>query len=157
MGPFVPEQVQLHDVNPGDLNEPGEPNHFLEGGVFWTRRVPEESIAVHPGRGDASFVLSDFSLLDFLTVVNAIFRTGPAPIPASASVDVTWQGTGERVKVRNEAADFAGQYENAGAAVQWSFTNDEGYAFSTANSSETIVTHALVAQVRTGAFHRGEE
>lgn len=154
MGPFA--STQLHDFNPGDLNVPGEPNYFMDGGLFWTRRVPEKSIAVAPGRGDASFVLSDFSLLDYFNVVNAILRVGPDPIPATASVDVQWAGTGERVKVRDEAADFGGQYENAGATVHWSARNANGYTFSTADSSEAAVSHALVAQLKTGSFHRGK-
>lgn len=157
MGPF--ESNQLHDFNPGDLNVPGEPNYFMDGGLFWTLRVPEESIEVHPGRGDASFVLSEFSLLDYFTVANAIFRfpAGPDPIPATASLDVEWTGIGEREKVRNEAADFGGQYENAAASLLWSAANEQGYSFSTAGSSETNVTHALVAHVQTGSFHRGTE
>lgn len=151
LGPF--ESEQLHDVNPGDLNVPGEPNHFPEGGVFWTRPVPETSIQIH--RGDATFAFSELSMPDWIDVVNAIFRTGPEPIPGTASVDIGWTGTGERLRVRNDAAGFGGTYENATATVEWSVANDEGYFFSTANSSDVTVTHAFTAHVRNGVFHPG--
>jgi hypothetical protein len=145
--------VQLHDFNPGDLNEPGLPNYFMNGGVFWTRPVPQTSVTIHPGRGNAHFTLVDFSLLDYFTAVNAILRTGPDPIDATASVDVQWTGTGERLQVDNDQAGFAGQYENASATIEWSASNDAGYFFSTINSSETTVTHAFTAHVRNGVFY----
>lgn len=154
LGPFDPAQVQIHDFNPGDLNPEGQPNYFMDGGVFWTRAVPKKSVEIAPGAGDASFVLSDFENLDWLTVVNALFRPeGFEPIPATSSVNIQWTGTGERVSVSNNDAGFGGQYENATASVQWSASNDEGYSFSTAGSSETIITHAFTAKIRNGVFN----
>ncbi len=144
--------MQIHDNNPGDLNVPGEPDWFIDGGVFWTKRVPESSVKIHPGRGDARFTLSDTDMLDYITVVNAILRTGPDPVPVKASVDIHWMGTGERMKVNNEEAGFSGQYENATAEIVWSVHNAD-YAYSTANSSETHIAHAFTAKVRNGAFH----
>lgn len=154
LGPFDPGQVQIHDFNPGDLNEPDKPNLFSEGGVFWTRSIPKKSLTIQPGKGNASFRLLNFSLFDLIDSTNAVFRTGPAPIPATASVDIHWMGTGELRKVRNDAAGFGGLYANATSTVEWSASNDEGYFFSTANSSETEVTHAFIAHVRSGVFHR---
>jgi hypothetical protein len=57
MGSGEPEQ--LHDFNPDDLNEPGLPDLFSAGGVFWTSSVPERAVGVHSGRGDARFRLQD--------------------------------------------------------------------------------------------------
>jgi hypothetical protein len=146
--------VQIHDFNPGDLNEPGQPNYFLNGGVFWTLPIPKTSVRIRPGRGDAHFGLSDVLLFDYLNVVNALFRPpGFDPLDAMASVDIHWTGTGERLQVNNDAAGFGGQYENASATIEWSAANDAGYFFSTANSSETNITHAFTAHVRSGTFH----
>ena len=110
-------------------------------------------MTIRPGRGDAHFTLSDFALFDYFTAVNAILRTGPDPIDATASVDIQWTGTGERLQVDNDQAGFGGQYERASATIEWSASNDEGYSFSTANSTETTVTHAFTAHVRSGVFH----
>lgn len=153
MGPREEGQTQIHDFNPGDLNPPGEPNHFPHGGVFWTRDVPPESITIHPGKGDARFHLNDLPMLDYFTVGNALTRLGPDPLGAIASVDIVWSGTGERTQVRNAEQGFAGNYENATAAVEWSASNSDGYHFSTAGSSGVHVPHAFTAHLRTGVFH----
>ncbi len=154
LGPQDPMNVPLREFNPGDLNVPGAPNHFTAGGVFWTRAVPLTSVTVHPGRGNARFVLEDSPMLDYGSVLNAILLNGAPPIPATASVEVHWQGTGERLRVNNAAAGFGGQYESALATMEWSASTETGYAFSTANSSETNVVHAFTAHVRTGIFYR---
>ncbi len=153
MGPRDEGQVQIHDFNPGDLNPPGQPNHYPAGGVFWTRDVPAASITIHPGRGDARFHLHDLPMFDYFTVANALVRTGPDPLGASASVDIAWTGTGERTQVKNAEQGFAGNYENANASVEWSASNDAGYHFSTAGSTGVAVHHAFTATLRTGVFH----
>jgi hypothetical protein len=105
VGPFA--SPQIHDFNPGDLNEPGQPNYFINGGVFWTMPVPKKSVKVKPGRGDALFTFSDLAMFDYFTSVNAILRDGSAPIiGATASVEIHWTGTGERLQVDNDAAEF---------------------------------------------------
>jgi hypothetical protein len=124
--PFDPAQVQLHDFNPGDLNEPGQPTQFHFGGVLWTRPVPNTSVIVRPGRGDAHLTWSDFSLFDYFTVANSIFRDGPDPIDATASIDIHWTGTGDRLQVNNNTAGFGGSNKNASARIEWSASNAAG-------------------------------
>jgi hypothetical protein len=145
---------QIHDFNPVDLNEPGQPNYFVDGGVFWTAPVPKKSVKVKPGRGDAHFTVSNLAMFDYFTGGNTILRDGSAPIiDATASVDIQWTGTGERLQVDNDHAGFGAQYEHASATIEWSAENSEGYFFSTVNSSQTAVTHAFTAHVRNGVFH----
>jgi hypothetical protein len=87
VGPFA--SPQIHDFNPGDLNEPGQPNYFVNGGVFWTMPVPNTSVTIHPGVGEAHFTFSDLAMFDYFTSANAILRDGSAPIfDATASVDI---------------------------------------------------------------------
>ena len=154
MGPQDPAQVQIHDFNPGDLTEFGRPNHFAADGVFWTLPVPEKSVRVRPGQGDAHFMLTDVFHSDYFNIVNALFRTGPLPLDATASLDIRWTGTGEQRQVNNDTAGFRGQYTNATATIEWSAANDAGYVFSTANSSETNIAHAFTARVQSGVFHK---
>jgi hypothetical protein len=153
LGPRDPAQVQIHDFNPGDLNELGLPNHFSAGGVFWTLPVPRKSVKVRPGQGDAHFRLTDVLHSDYFTVVNALLRTGPLPLGATASVDIRWTGTGEQRQVKNDTAGFRGQYTKTTATIEWSAANDAGYVFSTANSSETNILHAFTAELRSGVFY----
>ena len=116
--------------------------------------VPNTSVKVKPGRGDAHFTFSDLALFDYFTSVNAILRDGSAPIiDATASVEIQWTGTGERLQVNNDAAGFGGSYGHASATVEWSASNAAGYSFSTVNSSATNVTHAFTAHVRNGVFY----
>jgi hypothetical protein len=149
---FDPAQVQLHDFNPGDLNEPDLPDLFSAGGVFWTSPVPERAVRIHPRRGDARFRLQDYPLFDFTTIENAILRNGPERIPAQLSIDIRWHGTGERQQVRE--ATFKGTYENAigKSEINWSASNETGDFFDTKGSSERNVTHAFTAHIRNGVF-----
>jgi hypothetical protein len=126
----------------------------MNGGIFWTRPIPRTSVKVNPGRGHSSLTLSDVTLFDFVTGLNAIFRDGSAPIAdATASIEIRWKGTGERLQVQNAPAGFGGSYEHATATVEWSASNTAGYFFSTANSSDISVTHAFTARIRNGVFH----
>ena len=85
-------------------------------------------------------------------MVNALFRTGPAPIPAEASVDIRWTGTGQRAEVSNEPGGFRATYEAATATVGWSASSSTGYSFSTEGSTDSVVTHAFTAKIRNGVF-----
>jgi hypothetical protein len=146
--------MQIHSFDPGDLNEPGQPNHFTDGGIFWTGPIPKTSVRLIPGQGGASLTLSDAPLFDFVTGLNTIFRDDSAPIiDATASLEIHWTGTGEQRCVQNDPAGFGGSYEHATATVEWSASNAAGYFFRTINSSETNVTHAFTANVRNGIFH----
>jgi len=125
----------------------------MKGGVFWTAPVPNTSVTIHPGAGDAQFTVSDLAMFDYFTEVNSILRDGSAPIvDATASVDIHWAGRGDRLQVKNDAAEFGGAYENATATIEWSASNATGYFFSTVDSGETTVRHAFTAKVRNGAF-----
>jgi hypothetical protein len=147
LGPFDPGQVQIHDFNPGDL-----PDSVLSGGVFWTSPVPQQAVSIRPGRGDAHFQVENHPIFDFFTAENAVFRTGPPPIPSQLSVDIDWRGTGERQQVREST--FGGAYENATGEINWSASHTEGvpYFFDTTDSSERNVTHAFTAHIRNGVF-----
>ena len=116
--------------------------------------VPKTSVKIRPGAGDAHFTFSDLAMFDYFTGANSILRDGSASIvDATASVDIQWTGTGERLQVDNDTAGFGGQYENASGSIEWSAENAEGYFFSTMNSSVTTVTHAFTAHVQNGVFH----
>jgi len=151
LGPFDPAQVQIHDVNPGDLNVPSLPNYFVDGGVFWTRDIPRTA-QIGSG-GDVRYRLNNVDLLDYIDVVNAVFRNGPDPIPSKAQVNVHWHGTGNQVSVNNDAAGFNGTYHSTDVSIDFGFRNTDGYFFSTRNSSKRLITSSFVSEVEVGAFH----
>jgi hypothetical protein len=57
-------------------------------------------------------MLTDVFHSDYFNVVNALFRTGPLPLDASASLDIRWTGTGEQRQVDNDTAGFRAEYTN---------------------------------------------
>lgn len=149
LGPFEPGQVQIHDFNPADLNDPPENDWFQQGGIFWTANVPKRSIHLQQGRGDAVFELN-LDLFDFFDVPNALFRQGPPRLDANADVRIEFHGTRDRIRLRNRDAEFFARYERSEADVSWSATNAEGYSFRTVG--EQNVAHAFIARVRSGFF-----
>ena len=78
-------------------------------------QVPKKSVKVQAGqRVMPTSQPHDLAMFDYFTGENAILRDGSAPIvDATASVDIQWTGTGERLQVDNDTAGFGGQYENA--------------------------------------------
>lgn len=151
LGPFDPNQVQIHDVNPGDLNVPGLPNHFPDGGIFWTRDIPRTA-KIGSG-GNVAYEVTNIALLDYFDVVNAIFRNGPPPIRSRADVRVRWRDSGERRVINNDAAGFNGVYHSTDVLIDFGFVNADGYFFNTLDSSHRLVTSSLVSYVEVGAFH----
>jgi hypothetical protein len=116
--------------------------------------VPKASVKIKPGLGDAHLAFANVAMFDYFTSANAILRDDSAPIiGATASLDIHWTGTGERLKIDHDTDGFGGQYVRANATIEWSAENAEGYFFSTVNSSEANVTHAFTATVRNGVFH----
>ena len=157
LGPFDPAQVQIHDFNQADLNEPGLPDYFVDGGLFWTGKMARPDCKLR-GNGMAEMSISDHALWDFVDAANAILRPPGFPQdPAVANLDARWQPTGE---VRDIAAprlsgngSFAGTYWATDAHIDWSAKNlATGYEFSTEGSSSRTVTSQFSARVRNGIF-----
>lgn len=157
MGPFDPDQTQIHDVNPGDLNDRGKPDHFVEGGLFWTGRIRRPAVRLR-GQGNAEMSLTDYALFDFIDVGGAVGRPpGHTRDPATASIDAVWTPTGNVRNVRQQRFSgngrFEGKYWETTVECDWSIENLEtGYAFSTEGSSERTVTSQFSAKIRNGVF-----
>lgn len=161
MGPFDAGQVQIHDINPSDMNTPGEPQWFAAGGLFWTGRVDRDSVEAQ--RGEAEFELDRYPLFDFGDVANAVFRnpdgTPAIPaVPARSDVKVKWKGTGERASTNHAGGDnsepFRARYERATVDVEWNARVDDGYWINCDSESDddVHVTSAFMARVRNGVF-----
>lgn len=157
LGPFDPNQVQIHDFNPADLNDPGQPDYFMDGGLFWTGAMPRQGAKMR-GNGRAEMHLSDYELSDFVNAPNAILRPPGFPRdPAVANVDVHWTPTGATKEISaarlSGQGSFAGTYYQTDVEFEWSAKNlATGYEFSTAESSLSVVTAQFSARVRNGVF-----
>ena len=157
LGPFDPDQVQIHDFNTGDLNDRGLNDYFQDGGLFWTGRMPRSGASFR-GDGRARMRLDDYSLFDFVNAANAIFRPPGFPRdPSEANVEVRWTPTGTVQEVSGTRfsgnGSFAGTYYQTDVDLTWSARNlATGYEFSTEGSSSTTVTAQFSAKVRNGVF-----
>jgi len=87
-------------------------------GVLWTKAVPDGSVDVHLGQGEAAV---DFSmdLTDWVTVPNSLNPAHPLGFsPATISLHIIWSGITRRVNFRDDDIGFKGYFlENEKAIV----------------------------------------
>jgi hypothetical protein len=126
----------VHDFNPG----------ITANGVFWTTPIDRGSVKVNLGNGSASLHVDDLDVEDYHDVVNALLD-GPS-VEASVSFDVNWSGVDERVKIRNRATGFAGDFIHNKATLQWS-ASESGFSFI---SDPLGSGFAEIGHERNGAF-----
>jgi hypothetical protein len=109
--------TQIHDLNPST---------FPPLGLFWTIGPPEDSVEVEFGKGKASLRGFDVPVLDYGTLINALFGPPPSPLPTgSVSFKVVWGGVGQRVHVRNTDpvyGGFEGEFIRNSAQMEWTAT-----------------------------------
>ena len=122
--------------------------------MFWTTRIPESGVEVHPGNGYASMEARNVSILDYGDIVNALFRNDPAPVPGKVSFKVVWDGVIDRVKIRNidpVYGGFGGSFVYNTAQMEWTARVGD-YRFVSAPLNTSSSGFALLGQERNGAF-----
>ena len=107
---------QIHDFNL-DINP-------FPGGLFWTRRFPEETVSANADSGIASITTKDVKLPDYGNILTALMD-GPST-PAEASFAVRWTGSTGPFTASSSLFAFTGH--TTGATVEWSAT-EEGFSF----------------------------
>ena len=114
-------------------------------GLFWTAAVPPDSVAIELGSVTASFRVTDFPLLDIITT--------PSP-SATVSFDMRWHGKTADVSVRDAVNDFAGDYSECKATIQWSAQVGH-FRFTSAPADTSATRFAELGRERTGRFFSG--
>lgn len=132
---------QIHDFNPG----------IAPSGLFWTIRIPDESVEVDLEDATASMKLSDFELRDFFTIVNSLERG--KSIQADASFHVRWSGVKKRVKTRDVTNRFVGNYIEDTATIAWS-AHENGFKFVSDPADTSTSLFAEIGQERNGVFFK---
>lgn len=102
--------AQITDLNPGILPYPD--------GLFWTTQIPDDSVRVTPGAGDAIYKVTGLGLRDFGDIGSAF--NGAPGVPATVSFEVRWTGVEQRVHVTDASAGFAGEFVRGRAQMAWS-------------------------------------
>jgi len=86
--------------------------------LFWTIRIPDDSVEVDLDEAEASMKLSDVEIEDYHDLVNALKR-GPS-VHADVAFHVRWNGVTKRVHVRDEKNEFVGNFIENTATIEWS-------------------------------------
>jgi hypothetical protein len=119
-------------------------------GLFWTTRLPANSVFANPGAGDAIMEASNIHVQDFGDFNNAL--SGNSGAPATVSFKVKWSGVGERVSVTNRADGFAGEFVRNTAQMEWTAVVGD-YRFESAPLETSSSQFAEVGVERNGSFY----
>lgn len=140
---------QTHDYSPG----------IAPNGLFWLISAPRDVVQVNAGSGTASLRMSDVLVVDAHDLANALTNGHGfpglgippiAPLPATVSFDIEWEGVIAREKVTNEAQDFTGEFVETGASITWSATTG-GFLFVSEMANQRTF-YAVVGHERNGVF-----
>ena len=134
----------MHDFNGG----------IQPSGLFWIVQLPEDAVRVSRDGRRATLRADDVSVLDSFQF------GGPVSVPATVSLNVTWQATAERVpRGRGTAvpptdpAAFLGRLAPARSTA--SFSGSElGFSFRSNPGVSTDRGYAEMGTERNGGFLR---
>jgi hypothetical protein len=149
--------VDVYEPGPGSQIHDLNPTLFPPTGLFWTIAIPDAGVEVHLGRGEACMEARNVPILDYGTIVNAIFGGGPPPVPGSVSFRVTWEGVDERVNIRNTDpiyGGFAGHFVRNSAQMEWTARVGD-FRFVSARLETSSSSFAEIGHERNGIFFRG--
>ncbi len=135
---------QIHDFNPG----------IAPNGLFWTIRIPDDSVEIDLDEAEASMDLSDLEIRDFFTLTNAL--QGGMSVPAVVSFHINWSGVKNRVKISDETNQFTGNYIEDTATIGWS-AQEAGFKFVSDPENTSTPVFAEIGKERNGFFFHGSE
>jgi len=123
----------------------------VPGGLFWTVPVPSHSVTIDPDRGEASFELANFPLLDFGNFCNDV-QHGPS-VFAAVSLNARWSGVIRRAKVRNAAEGFAGHFAITNGTLEYSASVPANhFEFVSDPAAASTNVFAQIGHERNGKF-----
>ena len=121
-------------------------------GLFWTIPIRKSAIRVSPGSGKAQYSLTNLAVPDFHDFLNAI-SDQPATRPAHVSFDVSWDGSGDRQAITDQAFGFTGNYVTGNATISFTATDDiTGITYSSDAGGQSTVGEPGVGHERNGVF-----
>jgi hypothetical protein len=131
----------VHDFDPGI--------HPYPSGLFWTVRIPDESVSVNLGAGSASMRVNNQSVLDFGSIPNAL-NNGPS-VAATVSYELNWSGGTQPTQIRDDTQGYSGLFLATSATINWSASNANGFAFASDPAGQSTI-FAEIGHERNGVF-----
>jgi hypothetical protein len=132
----------MHDFNGG----------IQPSGLFWIVQLSDDSLRVSRDGRRATLRAEDLSVIDSFQF------GGPFPVPATVSLNVTWEATGDRLPrgrgsavAPTDPAAFVGRF--AAARSMASFSGSElGFSFRSNPGVSTDRGYAEMGTERNGSF-----
>ncbi len=122
------------------------------GGLFWTIRLPPDSVHIDFRDGTARMRGVDITFVDFLNLDNAL-RHGNA-IAARATFRVRWGDAGEPFRLRDEETGFEGTFRQTEATVEYTASTQAGFHFVSDPAETSQTVFAAIGHERNGVFFR---
>jgi hypothetical protein len=134
---------QVHDFNPG----------IAANKLFWTIRIPDDSVKVHVGQQKASLSVKDLAIQDFFLIPNSLGLVKPPipPVAVTVSFDINWSGAAKAVKIRDTTNGFAGKFYPDTATMTWS-AQEGSSKFVSGKASNSTTVFAEIGRERNGSF-----
>ena len=146
--------IQIHDFSPG----------IAANGLFWVIPTAKDSMEIHFGAGVASLRMRDVPVTDAHDLYNNLtngqgyppLNIPPvAPVPATVSFDIEWNGITDREKVVNVLQNFRGQFVKTGATIDWSALShfpDHDFVFQSESPTPDRNLYAVIGHEQNGVF-----
>lgn len=138
----------MSDYNPGITRER----------VFWTLPIDDDSVEIDDG--GICLCVEDLPMPNYFDYENSLLNQlldppakGIPPVPARVSFECVWRGVTRRVRVRDKANGFAGEFFETGATCAWS-ARQRGFRFASDPARTSTTVAALVGHERNGIFFR---
>ena len=143
---------QIHDYAPT----------ILPSGLFWTMPLHPDSLQFEFNSARASLHVEGLSVPDAHDLANSLthgqgivtpaFTIPPiAPVPATVSFDIQWEGEISRATVVNEAQNFRGDFIKTGSTIKWSSIQD-GFSFESEDPDPARSMGATLGREQNGVF-----
>ena len=132
-------QQQIHDFNPG----------IAANGLFWTIRIPDESVDVDLDDATASLQVRNRDIEDYKTLANAL-ADGPS-VEATVSFSVWWRGVKKRFHASDSTNRFRAHFIEDWAKIEWSAC-EKGFTFHSDQAHTSKTVFAEIGSERNGVF-----
>jgi hypothetical protein len=147
---------QIHDFNV----------HIDSNDVFWMVRVPQEDVEVDFDNAKARLKVGDLRVFDDHDIANSLtfgiglpgdpdypFPAIPpvAPMRATVSFDLEWNGIVAAAQINNTGQQFKGSFLSTGATIRWS-AEEPGFRFQSEAPDPTRNLISVLGHERNGVF-----
>jgi len=117
--------------------------------LFWTIRVPDDSVEVDFDDARASMNLTDVDVRDYFNLPNAL-SFGPS-VPADVSFHILWKGVKPPIHLNDPQKKFDAHLLEGTATMGWS-AHTKDFKFKSDPENTSFSNFAAFGRERNGVF-----